>query len=111
MRHRQVQRSTSTTHPIRYAAACRLLRSLARKSAHLASWAIGLFAAEMHIQQRLFPKKGTGRLPAYQHPPPTSLEGPQPNEQISAIKKWKTKFGGDRDKKNMMRNNIRRTVL
>jgi len=45
------------------------------------------------------PKKGVGRLPAYQHPPPTSLEGPQPNEQISAIKKWKTKFGGDRDKK------------
>jgi len=50
MKHRQVQHSTSTTHPICYAAARRLLRSLARKSARLASWAIGLLAAEIHIR-------------------------------------------------------------
>ena len=63
MKHRQVQHSTSTTHPICYAAARRLLRSLARKSARLASWAIGVFAAEIAS----LPKKGTGRLPAYRH--------------------------------------------
>ena len=61
MKHRQVQHSTSTTHPICYAAARRLLCSLARKSARLASWAIGLFAAEIAS----LPEKGTGRLPAY----------------------------------------------
>jgi len=101
MKHRQVQHSTSTTHPICYATARRLLRSLAHKSARLASWAIGLLAEEMHIRQRRFPKKGrVGCLPTDTLP-----------LQVSAIKKWKTKFGGDRDNKNMMRNNIRRTVL
>ena len=66
MKHRQVQHSTSKTHPICYAAARRLLRSLARKSARLASWAIGLFAADMHIRQRLFPKRGwVGCVPTY----------------------------------------------
>ena len=62
MKHRQVQHSTSTTHPIWYAAARRLLRSLARKSARLASWDIR--CRDTHPAASL-PKKGTGRLPAY----------------------------------------------
>ena len=88
--------------PIYYAAARRLLRSLARKSARLASWAIGLFAAEMHIPQRLFPKKGTGRLPAYQHPPPyffrrttawwTSLSNKETDNYLCQILRWLVQF-------------------
>jgi len=43
------------------------LRTQVRASlASWGCWAIGLFAAEMHIRQRLFTKKGVGRLPVYQ---------------------------------------------
>jgi len=81
-------------------------------SASLASYPVGLLAEEMRIRQRLSPKR-VGRATCLPTPPYffRTIERPLPDEEISAIKKWKTKFGGDRDKKDIKRNNIRSIVL